>query len=119
MTSSGACGGASARSSARAERALWHVRTSSGLFEHGGTAQAPERTGQLNSRHSHESQPEQSSLVCRIPKPAVVVMMAAAAIVFLVIVAVVVIIVSTLTICFFGARPIETIFGAFGFLAVD
>ena len=78
---------------------------------------APERTGQLNSRHSHESQPEQSSLVRRVPKPAVVVVMAAAAIIFLVIV--VVVIVSTLTICFFGARPIETILGAFGFLAVD
>ena len=80
---------------------------------------APERTGQLNSRHSHESQPEQSSLVRRVPESAVVVMMAAAAIVFLVIVAVVVVIVSTLTICFFGARPIETIFGALSFLAVD
>lgn len=80
---------------------------------------APERTGQLNSRHSHESQPEQSNLVCRVPESAVVVMMTAAAIIFLVIVAVVIVIVSTLTICFFGARPIETIFGAFGFLAVD
>ena len=38
ITSSGACGGAAARSSARAERALWHVRASSGLFEHGGAA---------------------------------------------------------------------------------
>ena len=80
---------------------------------------APERTGQLNSRHSHESQPEQSSLVRRVPESTVVVMMAAAAIVFLVIVAVVVVIVSTLTICFFGARPVEAVLGAFGFLTVD
>ena len=78
-------------------------------------------SGQVNSirniRANHK--PEQSSLVRRVPESAVVVMMTAAAIVFLVIVAVVVVIVSTLTICFFGARPIETIFGAFGFLAVD
>ena len=38
MTSSGACGGGGARSSTRAERALWHVRASSGLFERGGAA---------------------------------------------------------------------------------
>ena len=80
---------------------------------------APERTGQLNSRHSHESQPEQSSLIRRVPESAVVVMMTAAAIVFLVIVAVVVAIVSTLAIYFFGSRPIEAVLGAFGFLAVD
>ena len=46
-------------------------------------------------------------------------MMTAAAIVFLVIVAVVVVIVRTLTICFLSTRPVETILGAFGFLAVD
>ncbi len=119
MTSSGACGGASG--------AVPHEpNVPSGTFARAQDClstevppHAPERTGQLNSRHSHESRPEQSSLVRRVPESAVVVVMAAAAIVFLVIVAVVVVIVSTLTICFFGARPIETIFGALSFLAVD
>ena len=79
---------------------------------------ALERTGQLNSWHSHESQPEQPSLVRRVPESAVIVMMPAVAVVILV-VAVIVIIVNALTICFLSTRPIEAVLGAFGFLAVD